>query len=149
MMLVRSVVPFLLPIVAVAFVPSSRLNHVQFGGAVAGEKRGGGLFESQRERDIVEEASQTKGKGPALDSSVRSKLLAESIAPWRTVRLFIYGSLGSGAAVGGLITLTGVAAALSGARTDLDVNAEVRYNGNHKILPFSVHKHELCRSLQV
>eukprot|EP00978_Attheya_sp_CCMP212_P028336 scaffold97655_cov52-Attheya_sp.AAC.2 len=124
MMIVRSVISLLLPIVVVAFVPSSRLNHVQFGGTVTGEKRVGALFESQREKDIVEEASQTKGKGPALDSSVRSKLLAESIAPWRTVRLFAYGSLGSGAAVGGLITLTGVAAALSGARTDLDLNTE-------------------------
>ena len=56
---------------------------------------------------------------------MRSKLLSESIAPWRTVRLFLYVAAGSGALLGGLITLSGVAAALSGARTDVDLNTEV------------------------
>lgn len=62
-----------------------------------------------------------------MDPAVRSKLLAESIAPWRAVRLFLYGSLGSGAAVGGFITLAGTLAALSGARSDLDLNTQVCY----------------------
>jgi Low psii accumulation1 / Rep27 len=66
-----------------------------------------------------------KTKGP-FDEALRTKLVSESIAPWRTLRLFLYGSLGSGAAVGGFITLAGVAAALSGARTDIDLNTEVR-----------------------
>jgi len=50
-----------------------------------------------------------------------SQLLAESIAPWRTLRLFLYTSLGSGAALGGFLTLTGTLAVLSGARSDLDL----------------------------
>ena len=66
-----------------------------------------------------------KNKG-SFDEGLRTKLVSESIAPWRNLRLFFYGALGSGAAVGGFITLAGVAAALSGARTDLDLNTEVR-----------------------
>jgi len=66
---------------------------------------------------------ETKQKG-GIDREVQSRLLAESIAPWRTLRLFLYFSLGSGAALGGFITAAGVAAALSGARTDVDLNAE-------------------------
>ena len=61
-----------------------------------------------------------------LEEGLRTKLVTESIAPWRTVRLFLYGALGSGAAVGGFITLAGTLAALSGARSDLDLNTEVR-----------------------
>lgn len=71
---------------------------------------------------MAEEEKKTKKGG--IDASTRSRLLSESIAPWRTLRLFLYGSLGSGAAVGGLITLAGVAAGLSGARSDLDLNTE-------------------------
>jgi len=59
-----------------------------------------------------------------LEEGLRTKLVTESIAPWRTVRLFLYGALGSGAAVGGFITLAGTLAALSGARSDLDLNTE-------------------------
>merc|ERR1712157_12977 len=54
----------------------------------------------------------------------RSKLVSESIAPWRGLRLFLYGSAASGAFVGGLITLSGVAAAMNGLRTDVDMNTE-------------------------
>ena len=68
-------------------------------------------------------AELKKSKG-GLDPEVKSRLLTESIAPWRTLRLFLYVSLGSGAALGGFITATGVAAALSGARTDVDLNTE-------------------------
>jgi Low psii accumulation1 / Rep27 len=78
-----------------------------------------------REDDTVDQVVEGKKK-TGLEDGVRTKLVAESIAPWRTVRLFLYFSLGSGAAVGGLITLSGVAAGLSGARTDLDMNTEVR-----------------------
>lgn len=68
------------------------------------------------------ESNKKKG---GLDESVRTKLVSESIAPWRTLRLFFYFSLGSGALVGGLITLTGFAALVSGAKEG-DVNTEVR-----------------------
>jgi hypothetical protein len=63
-------------------------------------------------------------KRTKIDPNTRSRLLSESIAPWRTLRLFLYFALGSGAGVGGLITAAGVAAYLSGARSDLDINAE-------------------------
>lgn len=73
---------------------------------------------------VVLQSTKKKNKAP-FDEALRTKLVSESIAPWRTLRLFLYGSLGSGAAVGGFITLAGTAAALSGARTDLDLNTEV------------------------
>ena len=68
--------------------------------------------------------SSNKKKG-GLDESVRTKLVSESIAPWRTLRLFFYFSLGSGALVGGLITLTGFAAVISGTKEG-NINTEVR-----------------------
>merc|ERR1711966_335427 len=43
-------------------------------------------------------------------------------APFRGLRLFIYGSLASGAFLGGLITASGVIAALNGLRDDVDIN---------------------------
>lgn len=59
--------------------------------------------------------SKPKTKKPS------SRLLTESIAPWRSLRLFVYGALGSGAALGGFLTLAGTIAVLSGARSDLDL----------------------------
>lgn len=56
---------------------------------------------------------QTKNKSQGLDTNVRSRLLSESIAPWRTLRLFLYAALGSGAAIGGFITVSGLAAAIA------------------------------------
>jgi hypothetical protein len=73
-------------------------------------------------------------KKKPFDEGLRSKLVSEAIAPWRTVRLFFYGSLGSGALIGGLITLAGTAAALSGARDDLDLNTQVRRCGGRRCL---------------
>ena len=74
---------------------------------------------------VILESTKDKKKKGGFDEGLRTKLVSESIAPWRTLRLFLYGSLGSGAAVGGFITLAGTAAALSGARTDVDLNTEV------------------------
>lgn len=74
-----------------------------------------------REDRLIKDASKTKGR---VDPETRKKLLAESIAPWRTLRLFFYISLGSGAALGGFITLAGVLAALSGAKGDVDLSTE-------------------------
>lgn len=59
-----------------------------------------------------------------MDEEMTSRLVKETIAPWRGLRLFLYFSAGSGAALGGFITLTGTLAALSGARTDVDLNTE-------------------------
>jgi len=60
------------------------------------------------------------------DIGERTKLISESIAPWRTLRLFLYGSAASGAFVGGLITLSGAIAAMNGGglRPDVDMNTE-------------------------
>lgn len=70
--------------------------------------------------------NQKKSSSGRVNDRLRNKLVAETIAPWRAVRLFLYGALGSGAALGGFVTLTGTLAALSGARTDLDLSTEVR-----------------------
>ncbi|CAJ1969664.1 unnamed protein product [Cylindrotheca closterium] len=64
-----------------------------------------------------------KPKKGGLDEGVRNKLLSESIAPWRTLRLFLYGSLGSGAFVGGLINISGAVAA--SASPDFNLNKEL------------------------
>jgi len=53
--------------------------------------------------------SDKKKKG-GLEEPMRNKLLTESIAPWRTLRLFLYGSAGSGAFIGGLINGSGAIA---------------------------------------
>lgn len=66
--------------------------------------------------------SEPKKKG-GLDTGLRSKLVTESIAPWRTLRLFLYGSLGSGAFIGGLINISG---AIAGSNSpDFNLNTEV------------------------
>ena len=62
---------------------------------------------------------EKEGKG-----GVSNKLLEETVAPFRGLRLFFYAAFASGAFVGGLITASGVAAALSGVRTDVDLNTE-------------------------
>lgn len=71
---------------------------------------------------------ETNKKKKPYDEQLRKKLLSESIAPWRTIRLFLYGSLGSGAFVGGFIQLTGLLAALSAGTPDIDMNTEVNTN---------------------
>lgn len=83
-------------------------------------------------------ADNNKRKGP-FDEGLRNKLVSESIAPWRTLRLFLYFSLGSGAFIGGLITLSATAAALSSGREDFDINTEVRTTTSlqHKIIVLS------------
>lgn len=68
--------------------------------------------------------SEPKKKG-GLDAGMRSKLVSESIAPWRTLRLFLYGALGSGAFIGGLINISGAVAKSNS--PDFDLNTEVSY----------------------
>lgn len=60
--------------------------------------------------------TSNKNATMGLNESVRTKLLTESIAPWRSLRLFLYGALGSGALIGGLINLSGLAAVVSGSK---------------------------------
>lgn len=66
---------------------------------------------------------ENKKKG-GFDENMRSKLVTESIAPWRTIRLFLYGSFGSGAFLGGLINISGAVAASNS--PDFNLNTEVR-----------------------
>ena len=106
-----------------AFAPSNTLSRTTTVSIRDTLVRPSSLVLFGREDDTIDEvASKTKKGG--LDPSVRSKLVTESIAPWRTLRLFLYFSAGSGALIGGLITLSGVAAALSGAKPDVDLNVE-------------------------
>jgi hypothetical protein len=66
--------------------------------------------------------SEPSKKG-GLETGLRSKLVSESIAPWRTLRLFAYGALGSGAFIGGLINISG---AIAGSKSpDFNLNTEV------------------------
>lgn len=64
-------------------------------------------------------------KKAEVDGGISSRLLAETIAPWRSLRLFLYFSLGSGAFVGGLITLSRILAASRFQNDQLDLNPEV------------------------
>ena len=68
--------------------------------------------------------SEKKNKAP-FEESMRNKLVAESIAPWRTLRLFLYGSFGSGAFIGGLINGSGAIA--NSNSPDFSIQTEVRY----------------------
>lgn len=82
---------------------------------------------SQQSSVALFESKQPKKGG--LEEGVRSKLLSESIAPWRTIRLFLYGSLGSGAFIGGLINISGAVA--KSASPVFDLNTEVRCSSLH------------------
>lgn len=73
-----------------------------------------------------EDSKQKKG---GLETGMRSKLVSESIAPWRTLRLFLYGSLGSGAFIGGLINTSGAIAGSN--RPEFNLNTEV---GIHEVV---------------
>lgn len=55
--------------------------------------------------------SDNKKRKGGFDESMRNKLVTESIAPWRTLRLFVYGAFGAGAFIGGLINGSGAIAA--------------------------------------
>lgn len=66
--------------------------------------------------------SEPSKKG-GLETGLRSKLVSESIAPWRTLRLFLYGALGSGTFIGGLINISG---AVAGSNSpDFNLNTEL------------------------
>jgi hypothetical protein len=69
-------------------------------------------------------SAEEKKKG-GLDGSLRNKLVSESIAPWRTIRLFLYGSFASGAFVGGLINGSGAIAGMNS--PEFNLNTEVSF----------------------
>jgi Low psii accumulation1 / Rep27 len=95
------------------FVPSDQAHQSSAGRLVLHASTEGGKKEK-------------KSGAAKLDENVKNRLVKETIAPWRPLRLFLYFALGSGAMIGGLITLSGTLAAMSGARPDVDLNAEVR-----------------------
>jgi len=64
-----------------------------------------------------------KSNKGGFDEGMRTKLVAESIAPWRTLRLFFYSALGAGAFIGGLINGSGAIAA--SASPDFDLKIEL------------------------
>jgi len=101
--------------------PNNGLSTVN-GGLTASKKSS--LISMNLANDDKKIAKDDKKRTGGLDPTVRNKLLAESIAPWRTLRKFLYASAGSGALLGGIITLTGAIAAFAGARPDLDMNTE-------------------------
>lgn len=96
-----------------------RLNMLRSSHTTQLASKGGKLDED----DVVESETVNPNLGK-LEKNTRAKIISESIAPWRTFRLFLCGTLGSGAAVGGLITLTGLIAGITGARSDVDINTE-------------------------
>lgn len=140
-MMLRRALILLLPLAATAFVTPTRTISALSSAPPAGvastsipqqvlsrtSTSSNAALQSSNDNENESTTSRRKRKKSGLDPEMRSKLLSESIAPWRTVRLFLYASAGSGALIGGLITLSGVAAALSGARTDIDLNTEVCY----------------------
>jgi hypothetical protein len=77
-----------------------------------------------------ESSSSVRGqpKQPNGSSTVVSnKLLAETIAPFRGLRLFFYGAFASGAFAGGLITLSGILAAMNSVRSDTTIDLNEAY----------------------
>ena len=88
--------------------------------------------------------AEKKKKG-GLDESMRNKLVTESIAPWRTLRLFVYGSFGSGAFIGGLINGSGAIAAMNS--PEFNLQTEVRKKADN----FTAQKgwHACCRNEQI
>jgi hypothetical protein len=105
----QSALLFALLFVAIsdAFVLSPIPDINQHVGVRKQESQGGKINSSVV---VWNENPQIQG-GEGLEEGMRNKLVTESIAPWRTIRLFLYGALGSGAFVGGLINLSGAVAA--------------------------------------
>lgn len=110
-----------------AFIPCS-LRHAQFSRNFVPLTTSSNLCVSQfddfEEDNIIDAALEQKNSKISKNVELRKKIITESIAPWRALRVFAYGALGSGAALGGFITLAGVAAALSGARSNVDLKTE-------------------------
>jgi hypothetical protein len=80
------------------------------------------LWANDNDDDDENDNKSTSKKG-GLDETMRNKLVTESIAPWRTLRLFLYGSAGSGAFIGGLINGSGAIA--GSASPDFSLQTEV------------------------
>ena len=73
---------------------------------------------------MMSDSNSNERKKGGVDPRMRTKLVSESIAPWRTLRLFLYAALGSGAFIGGLVNLSGFMGSIASGQ-DIDVNTEV------------------------
>jgi Low psii accumulation1 / Rep27 len=125
--MLRSVYIFLLFLVAYggAFVPTPRYGTTPLVSITTERNK---FSKEMSSSLLIVRAEKKKGKEGGLDETMRTKLVTESIAPWRTLRLFLYGALGSGAFIGGL--LSGSAAIAGSASPEFNLNTEVRHKGN-------------------
>lgn len=96
------------------FVPNNRVRKIQASRVADNEKPQLVVLESESRKD------KDGGEGEMRN---RRALVAESIAPFRGLRLFLYGALGSGAFVGGLINTSGAIAASNS--PEFNLNTEV------------------------
>ena len=87
--------------------------------------------------------SEKRKKGGGLDENMKNKLVTESIAPWRTIRLFLYGSLGSGAFIGGLINGSGAIAASNSPDFNLQTEVRTRDVESIKVIQYYVSNRRL------
>ena len=105
-----------------AFLPSKVVSS-EYPVASRIENRLDGQSVSSSLSTVLYSDNSKKSKRGGLDGNLRSKLVTESIAPWRTIRLFLYGALGTGAFVGGLINTSGAIAASNS--PDFNLQTEV------------------------
>ena len=110
-------------IVVRSFTPSSSSFSLRrYNGLVASSSSSLTVNALEKSNDDESSSSVRGQKQPSGGTVVSNKLLAETIAPFRGLRLFFYGAFASGAFAGGLITLSGVIAAMNGVRSDIDLN---------------------------
>ena len=118
-----SFVVFLAMIVVRGFTPSSSSFSLRrYNGLIASSSSSLTVNALEKSNDDESSSSVRGQKQPSGGTVVSNKLLAETIAPFRGLRLFFYGAFASGAFAGGLITLSGVLAAMNGVRSDIDLN---------------------------
>lgn len=115
---------FFFAVIAVhGFTPSSSSFSLRRYNGLVASSSSSSLIVNALEKSNDESSSSVRGqKQPSGGTAVSNKLLAETIAPFRGLRLFFYGAFASGAFAGGLITLSGVLAALNGVQSDIDLN---------------------------
>ena len=97
-----------------AFVPNSNCRFAKTSFSITAN------HELTRPSLVVIRSDKGKGDdGGEGEMRNRRALVTESIAPFRGLRLFLYGALGSGAFVGGLINTSGAIAASNSPEFDL------------------------------
>ena len=100
---------------ASAFIPNTNRRNANLGVTTVNSMPPLLVLRSENSKD-------NDGEGGEMRN--RRALVTESIAPFRGLRLFLYGALGSGAFVGGLINTSGAIAASNS--PEFDLSTEVR-----------------------